>query len=84
VNLPTLIETLVTLVFAGKFLVAAKFIGYRLASWMGVGFFYKKGKHSGKKRFYWAAFTIWLTSWGLFLYFSPKIIMHAIAWLRSF
>ncbi len=78
------IETIGTLLFAGKFLVAAKFIGYRLASWLGVGIFYKKGKDSGKKRFYWIAFLIWLTSWSLFIYFSPKLWHFAVAWFHRF
>jgi hypothetical protein len=73
---------IVTLLLAGKFLGAIKFLAYRLASWLGTGFFWKKGKDSGQKRFYWAAFLVWLASWALILYFSPKILRHTFHWVR--
>lgn len=76
-------QTLLTLLLAGKFLAAAKFIGVRIATWMGTGFFWKKGKDSGKKRFYWFACLVWLVSWGLVIYFSPKILKHIVESIRT-
>lgn len=80
--LPLLVQTVVTLLLEAKFLAAVKFIGYRIASWLGVGFFYKKGQDSGQKRFYWFAFLLWLGSWALIIYISPKIWSHLVSIFR--
>ena len=73
------LQSVLTLLTAGKFLSAIKFTAYRGASWLGIGFFWKKGKDSGRKRFYWFSFLIWLASWALVIYLFPKVWRHAVA-----
>lgn len=70
------LQALLTLLLAGKFLIAMKFLIYRVATWMGVGFFWRKGKTSGKRSFYWMAFVTWLASWLTLLFFSAKLWEH--------
>src|SRR4051812_25309724 len=77
------LQSLLTLLAAGKFLTALKIIVYRITSWLGIGFFWKKGKDSGQKRFYWVSFLIWLTSWAIIIYFSPKVWHLTLDWFRS-
>jgi len=76
------LQSLFLMLAAGKFWTATKLIAYRITSWLGIGFFWKKGKDSGQKRFYWISFLIWLTSWALIIYLSPKVWKFAIDELR--
>jgi hypothetical protein len=77
------IQALFSFLFGGKIMTALKFTAYRIASWLGIGFFWKKGKDSGQKKFYWISFFVWLISWSLVLYFSPKVWRLATGWFHK-
>ena len=79
------LQSLFALLFAGKFLTALKFLCYRIASWLGIGFFWKKGKDSGQKKFYWVSFLITgcQRTWaGHPLLCPPKVWRWVIGWFR--
>lgn len=61
----------------GKLAVTLKFLSYRLASWTGSAYFYRRARRTGRRRYYAAAGAVFVLSWLLIVFGAAELS----AWL---
>ncbi len=71
----------------GKLFLASRFLLYRVASWTGTLYLYKRGRRSGARAYYVLSAVVYAASWAMFFTLFTRVglldrLHHVILALR--